>query len=126
MKSTLIGRSRVKANILDNDEVLIASNHTYTPQTEDHRRTWPRVVAAIGEKGAWYSTLRAIAGGNYDYIAYLIGDVGGTGLSGHGRGAWEDRGSPLSDSAKGARGQSPFAATIFSMTLALWSTTRWE
>ena len=124
MKSTLIGRSRVKTNILDNDRVFVASNHTYTPQTEDHRRTWPRVVAAIGEKGAWYSTLRAIAGGNYDYIAYLIGDVGA--LVRPWKSAWEDRGSPLSDPLKGARGQRPFAATIFSMTLALWSTTRWE
>lgn len=76
MKSPLIGRSRVKANILDSDRVFVALDHAYTPQTEDHRRTWPRIVAAIGEKGAWYSTLRAITGPNHDYVAYLIGDVG--------------------------------------------------
>lgn len=76
MTKPLIGRSRVKAKIQDNDRVFVATDHTYTPQTEDHRRTWPRIVAAIGEKGAWYSTLRAIAGANHDYVAYLIGDIG--------------------------------------------------
>jgi hypothetical protein len=76
MTRVLIGRSRVKTNILDSDRVFVAPDHTYAPQTEEHRRLWPRIVAAIGEKGAWYSTLRAISGGNYDYIAYLIGDAG--------------------------------------------------
>jgi hypothetical protein len=76
MNRSLIGRSRVKANIRDDDRIFISPDHTYVPQTEDHRRTWPRIVASIGAKGAWYSTLRTIAGSNHDYVAYLIGDLG--------------------------------------------------
>jgi hypothetical protein len=69
-------RSIAKANIQDGDRVFVAAGKSYVPEKDDHRVTWPKLVAAIGTKGAWYSTLKAISGTNKDYVAYLIGDLG--------------------------------------------------
>jgi hypothetical protein len=69
-------RSIVKAHVLDGDRVYISAGKPYVPEKADHRVTWPKLVAAIGTKGAWYSTLKALSGANKDYVAYLIGDLG--------------------------------------------------
>jgi hypothetical protein len=69
-------RSIVKAHIQDADRVHVSAGKSYVPEKGDHRLTWPKLVAAIGTKGAWYSTPRAISGTNKDYVAYLIGDFG--------------------------------------------------
>jgi hypothetical protein len=69
-------RSIVKAHIQDGDRVFVSVDKSYVPEKADHRVTWPKLVAAIGTKGAWYSTLKAISGANKDYVAYLIGDLG--------------------------------------------------
>lgn len=69
-------RSIVKAHIRDADRVYVSAGRSYVPEKDDHRSTWLKLVAAIGSKGAWYSTLRAICGTNKDYVAYLIGDLG--------------------------------------------------
>jgi hypothetical protein len=69
-------RSIVKAHIQDADRVYVSTGKSYVPEKEDHRLTWPKLVAAIGKKGAWYSTLKAKCGSNKDYVAYLIGDLG--------------------------------------------------
>jgi hypothetical protein len=69
-------RSIVKAHIQDADRVFVSAGKSYVPEKDDHRVAWPKLVAAIGTKGVWYSTLRAICGANKDYVAYLIGDLG--------------------------------------------------
>jgi hypothetical protein len=69
-------RSIVKAHIQDADRVFVSAGNPYVPEKADHRVTWPKLVAAIGTKGAWYSTLKALSGANKDYVAYLIGDLG--------------------------------------------------
>lgn len=53
-----------------------SADKSYVPEKADHQVTWPKLVAEIGTKGAWYSTSRAICGANKDYVAYLIGDLG--------------------------------------------------
>jgi hypothetical protein len=69
-------RSIVKAHIQDADRVFVSAGKPYVPEKVDHRVTWPKLVAAIGTRGAWYSTLKALSGANKDYVAYLIGDLG--------------------------------------------------
>jgi hypothetical protein len=76
MKSVRLTRALVKTHIEDADKIFVAEGHNYVPETEDHRRTWPKIVEAIGQRGAWYSTLKALSGSNKDYVAYLIGDLG--------------------------------------------------
>jgi hypothetical protein len=76
MSKTKPGRGLIKRNVRDDDKVYVAPNCSYVPETDDHRRLWPKVCGIIGEHGAWYSTLRAACGANKDYIAYLIGDLG--------------------------------------------------
>jgi hypothetical protein len=68
-------RSIVKAHIQDADRVFVAAGKSYVPEKDDHRVTWPKLIAAIGTNGAWYSTLKALSGANKDYVAYLIGDL---------------------------------------------------
>jgi hypothetical protein len=46
-------RSVVKAHILDADRVYVSAGIPYAPEKADHRATWPKLVAAIGSKGAW-------------------------------------------------------------------------
>jgi len=68
----------IKKHIRDDDRVHLNPDRPYTPQTDEHRQLWPRIVDAIqkgGPKGAWYSSLKAIGGGNADYCAYLLGDL---------------------------------------------------
>lgn len=69
-------RAIVKAHIQDADRVYVSVGKSYAPEKDDHRVAWPKLVAAIGTRGAWYSTLRAISGANKDYVAYLLGDLG--------------------------------------------------
>jgi hypothetical protein len=69
-------RSIVKAHIQDADRVFVSAGKSYVPEKADHRATWPQLVARMGTKGAWYSTLKAICGANKDYVAYLIADLG--------------------------------------------------
>ena len=59
-------RSIVKAHILDADRVYVSAGKSYVPEKADHRLTWPKLVAAIGTNGAWYSTLKALGGANKD------------------------------------------------------------
>jgi hypothetical protein len=68
-------RAQLKALIRDDDRVFVGAKD-YTPQTPEHARLWPTIKSKIGEKGAWYSTLRALTGGNHDYSLYLIADIG--------------------------------------------------
>lgn len=70
------GRAQVKRHIKDDDRVFVAPDGGYLPETNDHKIMWPRIVKMIGERGAWYSTLRAACSSNKDYVAYLIGDLG--------------------------------------------------
>lgn len=76
MNSKKPGRGMVKRHIQDADKVFVAPDCSYVPSTEDHKRLWPKICTIIGERGAWYSTLRAASAPNKDYIAYLIGDLG--------------------------------------------------
>ena len=76
MKRADLTRAMVKKHIQDADVVVLSPHKTYAPTTNEHLQLWPKLVALIGEKGAWYSTLRAACGGNHGYVAYLIGDLG--------------------------------------------------
>lgn len=70
------GRAAIKRVIQDGDRIFLDDARPYTPETVDHQRVWPKIVAAVGQRGAWYSTLRTLCGPNNDYIVYLIGDLG--------------------------------------------------
>jgi hypothetical protein len=77
--SSGLSRAVVKKHIRDADRVVVNAARTYTPQTDEHRQLWPKILAAIkksGDRGVWYSSVKAIGGGNVDYAAYLIGDLG--------------------------------------------------
>jgi hypothetical protein len=52
-------RSIVKAHILDGDQVYVSVGKRDVPEKADHRVSWPKLVAVIGTKGAWHSTLKA-------------------------------------------------------------------
>jgi hypothetical protein len=73
MKRSELSTALVKRHIEDADRVFIAPDCAYDPKTDDHRKLWPNICAAIGERGAWYSTVRAVSGQNKNYAAYLIG-----------------------------------------------------
>lgn len=79
MSSTSITRSMVRKHIKDDDRVLAnVRTASYVPETEEHRQLWPRIHQAVergGEKGVWFSALKAIGRGNPDYAAYLIGQL---------------------------------------------------
>jgi hypothetical protein len=75
MKRTDLTRALVKRHIKDDDRVFVAPDCQYEPQTDDHKKLWPKIRAVITERGAWYSTVRAAGGTNKDYAAYLIGDL---------------------------------------------------
>jgi hypothetical protein len=45
-------RSIVKAHIQDADRVYVSDGKSYVPEKADHQVTWPKLVAAIGTKGA--------------------------------------------------------------------------
>jgi hypothetical protein len=78
MAAPHLTRSIVKLNIQDGDRVFLVDTRNYTPETNDHRQCWPKIIAAIkknGERGAMYATLRAIGGSNKNYAAYLIGQL---------------------------------------------------
>jgi len=75
MKRQDLTRAIVKKNVQDADYVFVNPAKTYAPETNEHRTLWPKLLTIIGEKGAWYSTLRAACGGNKDYVAYLVGDL---------------------------------------------------
>lgn len=76
MNSNQLSRAAVRAEIRETDRVTLNPERPYTPQTADHLRLWPKIEQTVRETGAWYSTLRAIAGTNRDYVLYLIGDLG--------------------------------------------------
>jgi len=75
MHTRALTRAQVLRHIEDSDRVFLAEGRPYTPETADHQSTWPKIQAAIGTRGAWYSTLRALSRSNAHYIAYLIGDL---------------------------------------------------
>jgi len=78
MTKKLLTRAIVKQRIQDGDRVFLAGDKHYTPATADHKQCWPKIIAAVekgGERGAMYSTLRAIGGSNKEYAAYLIGQL---------------------------------------------------
>jgi hypothetical protein len=61
------------------DRVFLNPAKPYAPETNDHKRCWPKMVAAIeksGDRGATYAMLKAIGESNKDYAVYLIGQLG--------------------------------------------------
>jgi hypothetical protein len=76
MNSTKPGRALIKRHIQNADKVFVAPTCTYVPETAEHNQLWTKLCVMIGERGAWYSTLKAACSGNKDYVAYLIGDLG--------------------------------------------------
>lgn len=75
MKRAELTRAIVRKHVEDGDIVVLNRQRTYAPETQEHRQLWAKLVALIGEKGEWYSTLRAACGGNKNYVAYLVGDL---------------------------------------------------
>lgn len=73
MKRADLTRTIVKKHVRDTDDVFLGK--TYAPETHEHRKLWSKLTSLIGDRGAWYSTLRAACGGNKDYVAYLVGDL---------------------------------------------------
>jgi hypothetical protein len=72
-------RAIAKQNIQDADRVFLNPDKPYVPETNDHKLSWPKIVAVIeksGDRGVMYATLKAIGGSNKDYAVYLIGQLG--------------------------------------------------
>lgn len=78
MTESRLTRALVKQRIQDGDRVFLVENRAYKPETNDHRKCWPKIALAIEMskgRGAMYAALRAIGGSNKDYAAYLIGQL---------------------------------------------------
>jgi hypothetical protein len=69
-------RSIVKAHIQDADRVYVSAGKSYVSGEGRSSCYLAQTCCRDRNKGAWYSTLKALSGANKDYVAYLIGDLG--------------------------------------------------